>query len=195
MFSMLRQMNLSMNTSPVSNGRAGWAVALWHEMTRLCSKMLRKIAPALIALTLVTGCTTDGIGPKQGFGTLGGAAAGGLLGSQIGGGTGKLVAVGAGTLLGAFLGSEIGSSLDRADQAYAGRAVQQAQAAPIGQKIVWNNPESGNSGVIVPTREGRQADTNAYCREYQQTVTVGGRTQQAFGQACQQPDGSWKIVQ
>jgi len=157
--------------------------------------MLRKIAPALIALTLVAGCTTDGIGPKQGFGTLGGAAAGGLLGSQIGGGTGKLAATAAGTLLGAFLGSEIGSSLDRADQAYAGRAVQQAYAAPIGQQIVWNNPESGNSGVIVPIREGHQANTNAYCREYQQTVTVGGRTQQAFGQACQQPDGSWKIVQ
>jgi surface antigen len=157
--------------------------------------MLTKIAPALVALTLMAGCTTDGIGPKQGFGTLGGAAAGGLLGSQIGGGTGKLVAVGAGTILGALLGSEIGSSLDRADQAYAGRAVQQAYAAPIGQKIVWNNPESGNSGVIVPIREGRQPNTNAYCREYQQTVTVGGRTQQAFGQACQQPDGSWKIVQ
>jgi surface antigen len=157
--------------------------------------MLTKIAPALLALALMAGCTTDGIGPKQGFGTLGGAAAGGLLGSQIGGGTGKLVAVGAGTILGALLGSEIGSSLDRADQAYAGRAVQQAYAAPIGQKIVWNNPESGNSGVIVPIREGRQSNTNAYCREYQQTVTVGGRTQQAFGQACQQPDGSWKIVQ
>jgi surface antigen len=157
--------------------------------------MLRKIAPALIALTVMAGCTTDGIGPKQGFGTLGGAAAGGLLGAQIGGGTGKLAATAAGTLLGAFLGSEIGSSLDRADQAYAGRAVQQAQSAPIGQRIVWNNPESGNSGVIVPIREGRQPNTNAYCREYQQTVTVGGRTQQAFGQACQQPDGSWKIVQ
>jgi surface antigen len=157
--------------------------------------MLRKIAPALIALTVMAGCTTDGIGPKQGFGTLGGAAAGGLLGAQIGGGGGKLAATAAGTLLGAFLGSEIGSSLDRADQAYAGRAVQQAYAAPIGQQIVWNNPESGNSGVIVPIREGRQANTNAYCREYQQTVTVGGRTQQAFGQACQQPDGSWKIVQ
>jgi surface antigen len=157
--------------------------------------MLRKIAPVLIALTLVGGCTTDGFGPKQGFGTLGGAAAGGLLGSQIGGGTGKLAATAAGTLLGAFLGNEIGSSLDRADQAYAGRAVQQAYAAPIGQQIVWNNPESGNSGVIVPIREGHQANTNAYCREYQQTVTVGGRTQQAFGQACQQPDGSWKIVQ
>jgi surface antigen len=155
--------------------------------------MLKTLVPALLALTLVTGCA-EGYGTKQGIGALGGAAAGGLLGSTIGGGTGKLVAVGAGTLLGAFLGNEIGSSLDRADQAYAGRAVQKAYVAPIGQKIIWNNPQSGNSGVITPTREGHDPSTNAYCREYQQTVTVGGRTQQAFGQACQQPDGTWKIV-
>ena len=156
--------------------------------------MLRKIAPALIALTLVAGCTTDRFGPKQGFGTLGGAAAGGLLGSQIGGGTGKLAATAAGTLLGAFLGSEIGSSLDRADQAYAGRAVQQAYAAPIGQQIVWDNPESGNSGAIVPIQRAvRQTQTliagntaNGYCR---------GQNPTGFGQACRQPDGSWKIVQ
>ena|SRR5690349_6452009 len=157
--------------------------------------MRTKIVPLMVALAMASACTTDGVGPKQGFGTLGGAAAGGLLGSQIGGGSGKLAATAAGTLLGAFLGSEIGSSLDRADEQYAARAVHQAYAAPIGQQIVWKNPESGNYGVITPTRDGYQPSTNAYCREYSQTVTVGGRTQQAYGQACQQPDGSWKIVQ
>ena len=33
-----------------------------------------------------------------------------------------------------------------------------------------------------------------YCREFQQTVTIGGRTAEAYGTACRQPDGSWKIV-
>ncbi len=33
-----------------------------------------------------------------------------------------------------------------------------------------------------------------YCREYIRTVTIGGRTQQAYGTACLQPDGAWKIV-
>ena len=32
------------------------------------------------------------------------------------------------------------------------------------------------------------------CREYQSTVTVGGKTEQAYGTACRQADGSWKIV-
>ena len=127
--------------------------------------MLTKIAPALLALALMAGCTTDGIGPKQGFGTLGGAAAGGLLGSQIGGGTGKLVAVGAGTILGALLGSEIGSSLDRADQAYLQNATYQAYTAPIGRQIQWSNPQSGNYGWVQPVRDG-YATTGGYCREY-----------------------------
>lgn len=33
-----------------------------------------------------------------------------------------------------------------------------------------------------------------YCREYQQTITIEGRTQQGYGTACLQPDGSWKLL-
>jgi hypothetical protein len=32
-----------------------------------------------------------------------------------------------------------------------------------------------------------------YCREFQQTVTIGGVAQQAYGVSCQQADGSWRI--
>jgi surface antigen len=126
-------------------------------------------------------------------GTLLGALGGGLLGSQIGGGTGKLIAVGAGTLLGAFIGHQVGESLDKADANYARGAQDRAHAAPIGQQISWSNPESGHSGTITPRREGNDSAGN-YCREYQQTVTVGGKTEQAYGTACRQPDGSWKVV-
>ena len=30
--------------------------------------------------------------------------------------------------------------------------------------------------------------------QFQQTVTVAGETQRAFGKACRQPDGSWRIT-
>jgi triosephosphate isomerase len=33
-----------------------------------------------------------------------------------------------------------------------------------------------------------------YCREFQQTVTIGGRTEQAYGTACMQPDGAWEVI-
>lgn len=153
--------------------------------------VIKRMVPAALALALLSGCM--GTGPKESVGTLGGAAAGGLLGSQIGGGSGKLVATGVGTLLGAFVGREIGSSLDKADQTYAAEAATRAYAAPVGDRITWNNPKSGNRGTVVSTRDG-WSSTGNYCREFQQTVVVDGRTEQAYGTACKQPDGSWKIV-
>lgn len=33
-----------------------------------------------------------------------------------------------------------------------------------------------------------------YCREYTQSFTVGGKTQNGYGTACREPDGSWKII-
>ena len=148
----------------------------------------------LSASLLATAGCAEGVGTKQGVGTLGGAAAGGLAGAQIGKGTGQLAATAGGVLLGALLGNEVGKSLDRADQSYATHAADRAYSAPIGEQIHWENPQSGNSGTVTPTREGRTAN-GQYCREFNQTIYVGGRAEQATGRACQQPDGSWKIVQ
>lgn len=128
-------------------------------------------------------------------GTVIGGALGGLIGSQIGKGDGKLAAVAAGTFLGLFLGREIGASLDATDYACAEAAANRAGTAPIGTPIVWQNPETGRTGTITPVREGRVSGAGQYCREYQTTAVVGGKTQQAYGTACRQPDGSWKIVQ
>ncbi len=130
---------------------------------------------------------------KTTAGTLIGAIGGAAIGSTIGGGKGRLAAVAAGTLLGAFIGNKIGENMDKEDVAYAHRAQERAYAAPIGQQITWSNPQSGNSGTITPKREGTDSTGN-YCREYQQTITVGGQTQQAYGTACRQPDGTWKVV-
>lgn len=162
--------------------------------------MRKSIIASVAAAGLLVGCANNGQPGEFGAnkttaGGLVGAGLGGLAGSQIGGGTGKLVATGAGVLIGALLGSEVGKSLDKADRDYASRAQNQAAAAPIGQTIVWSNPETGHSGHVTPTREGRDTNTGAYCREFQQTITVGGQSQQGYGTACRQPDGSWKVVQ
>lgn len=144
-------------------------------------------------LLLLPACQTQNMGQKEGFGTLGGAAIGGLLGSHVGKGSGRLAATAAGVVLGGWLGNEIGASLDSADRHAMSSATSSAYSAPIGQQISWNNPGSGNSGTITPIRDG-YATSGSYCREFQQAITVGGQKQQAYGQACQQPDGSWKIV-
>ncbi|MPY70224.1 MAG: hypothetical protein GEU92_09055 [Alphaproteobacteria bacterium] len=35
---------------------------------------------------------------------------------------------------------------------------------------------------------------SSYCREYTETVVIGGQTHSAYGTACQQPDGSWQKI-
>jgi surface antigen len=148
------------------------------------------IAAAAIALTAAA-CENSSLGgTKQTIGTLGGAAAGGLFGAQFGSGSGQLAATAAGALLGAFIGSEIGRTMDEVDRQRAETAYTRATTAPVGETITWSNPNTGNSGSITPTREGQ---SSTYCREFQQTVYIGGREEQAYGVACRQPDGAWEI--
>ena len=168
--------------------------------------MTAKITQTMIALTLtltVASCTAAGTNGtaapgewginKTTGGTALGGIVGGLAGSQFGGGVGKLATTAVGTVAGAFIGHEIGVALDRADQAAAQPARQQATTAPVGKTIAWNNPDNGHAGTVTPTRDGRDQAGN-YCREYETTVTVTGETKKAFGTACQQPDGTWKVV-
>lgn len=146
----------------------------------------------IIAALSTAGCA--GRGDKETVGGLTGAALGGLLGAQFGSGSGKLAGTAIGVLVGGLMGSEVGRSMDEVDRIKANQAVVQAQSAPIGESITWNNPESGHEGSITPTRDG-YSDSGNYCREFYQTVTIGGETQDAYGIACRQPDGSWRIVQ
>jgi surface antigen len=157
-------------------------------------KITKVIAIGAVALSLAA-CANDGsYGNKQTVGTLLGAGTGALIGSQFGSGSGALAATAVGALAGAYLGSEAGKSLDRADQGYLARTTQSTlESAPTGRSSSWQNPDSGNSGTITPTRTF-VSSSGQNCREFQQSIVVGGRTENAYGTACRQPDGSWKIV-
>ena len=158
------------------------------------------IAAALVASLALGGCAANGqqnawgMGNKQSVGTLGGAIAGGLLGSNVGKGKGQLWATGAGALLGAFVGSSIGKSLDQADMAYHQQAFERAYSAPINQPVSWNNPQTGHSGSVTPVQESRHASTGGLCRQYKQTIVVDGQSETAYGTACQNADGTWQLV-
>jgi len=155
--------------------------------------MLKKLAVAAMLTASLAACDQNA-GTKQNFGTLLGAVGGGLAGSQIGSGSGTLVAVGVGTLLGALVGGEVGKSLDNADRAVMQQTTTRTlETVPSGQTSSWRNPDSGNYGTVTP-QPAYQTSSGQQCREFTQTVTVGGRTQEAYGTACRQPDGTWKIV-
>ncbi len=162
-------------------------------MTAINRIAARSVLALALAATAV-GCADMQNNPKATAGTLLGGVGGAAIGSQFGKGTGQIVGVAAGTLLGALIGSEVGKSLDRADRTYMAQTTQQTlETAPSGQSVGWRNPDNGNYGTVVPQAAYQNAG-GQYCREYQQTVTVGGQTERAFGTACRQPDGSWKIV-
>lgn len=139
-------------------------------------------------------CESAQNNPKQTGGALIGAGLGALIGAQLGGGKGKLAAVAVGALAGAWAGSEIGSSLDKADRIYAQRTAQDSlEYSQVGQNTTWRNPDSGNSGTFTPTRTYKTAD-GKNCRAFETTIYIDGKQETGTGQACRQPDGTWKIV-
>ena len=165
-------------------------------------KHTKLIALATLTVLGLSACANDPYGNqttggginKQTMGTVIGAGTGAVLGSNIGKGKGNIAAIAVGTLLGAALGNSVGQSLDRADMQYYNQTSQRAlETAPSGQTLPWSNPQSGNSGTITPSSY-YQTSSGQYCREYTQTIEVGGRREQGYGTACRQQDGTWQVV-
>jgi len=157
---------------------------------------LRVFSTVAIVL-LFTGCSTmQGLqqdvenNPKAVLGSLGGAALGAGIAALAGGGAGAIIASAAG---GALIGGFIGNRLDNRDKQMAAEAAQRAfESNPTGTASVWNNPDSGHSGSITPTKTYQIAN-GQYCRMYTQNIQIGNETHQTNGTACRQPDGSWQI--
>jgi surface antigen len=162
---------------------------------------MRKLVTAIALVAALGACSQTGSTQPGQFGmnnttggTLLGAGLGGLLGSQFGGGSGKALMTVGGVLAGGLIGHSIGTQLDRNDQLAMSRTTQTAlETGQPQQPLPWRNADSGHSGAVTPGPY-YQTSGGQYCREFQQTITVGGETQQGYGRACRQPDGTWKIV-
>ena len=148
--------------------------------------VVRKVLVLCLGFSLVA-CAG---GQKETAGTILGGAAGGIIGSQVGGGAGRTAGVIIGTLIGALVGQDIGRTLDDADELRAAHVLEKNRT---GQASTWVNPDSGAQVTVEPTRT-YQRPSGQYCREYQTDVVVGGKTEKAYGTACRQPDGQWKIM-
>lgn len=146
-------------------------------------KLISILMAGLLSLAMV-GCEN-----KQQIGTLSGAAIGGLLGSQFGGGSGKIATTIGGAVIGGLLGGEVGKYMDKQDQQNMQSAIVNT---PTNQTSTWTNNQTNTTYSVTPTKNYNQS--GEYCREYQTTVTVDGKSQKAYGTACRQPNGSWHIV-
>lgn len=153
-----------------------------------------KLRILVIVASLVTLVGCQSTGPRESAGGLIGAAAGGLIGAQFGGGKGQIAAAVIGALAGSALGGHIGREMDSEDRARQAAATAAAlESTRTGETLPWRSEHSGNYGAVTPEKTWQRAD-GTYCREFTQTVNVGGRQEQAYGTACRQPDGTWKIV-
>ena len=174
----------------------------------LFSRISKFVALGTLAVT-VSACNTStsytyqaspnvsvqSAGPKEQIGALTGAVVGGVVGKQLGKGSkNQGLATALGVFAGTLIGASAGESLDRMDRMHMAQANQQAlEFGRTNETTSWKNPDSGNYGTITPTRTYTGAST--VCREYTQTVYIGGVAKQGYGTACRQADGSWKITQ
>jgi len=156
----------------------------------------RKRAVALVVLLAfaVSSCAamqnTYQENPKALLGGVLGAGAGAGIAAAAGASPGWIVAS---AVMGGLLGGVVGKKLDDRDKRMATEAANKAfEQNRTGQTSVWSNPDSGNSGEVTPTKTYQLAN-GQYCREYKQTITVGGEQHQSYGTACRQADGTWKI--
>ncbi len=157
----------------------------------------RLVAVFSVLIVTLSACSqnggADGGIKKEHVGAVVGAIGGAFAGQNLGKGKGRTLGIAAGTILGAYIGSEIGASLDNADMAYHNRTAQYAlEETKSGTTSTWRNPDTDHSGSITPTKAYQVAD-GSYCREFTQTILVGGREQEAYGTACRQADGTWKL--
>ena len=146
----------------------------------------KAVIAALLAVTL-SACSTAP--SKQDQGMLIGAIAGGILGHQVGGGSGQVLATMVGTVAGAAIGGSIGRTMDDSDRMNTAAALENVRT---GVPSAWVNPDTGYEYVVTPTNS-YDAGTGP-CREYTLDATIGGNTEQIYGTACRQADGSWMVV-
>ena len=155
------------------------------------TSIFRVITVGILAVVTLNGCAEVSENPKTSIGALGGAAVGGLIAGAAGAGG---VGIAAGLIGGGLLGGLVGNLLDERDHRLAAQAAHQAlEKAPSGTAVPWTNPDNGHAGTVTPVRT-YQASSGGYCREYETTVTVGGKLERGYGRACRQPDGSWQVA-
>ena len=162
------------------------------KIIKFCAIMSTSIL-IIVFLIGISGCA--GTYTKKGTGTALGALTGGALAYGLGkNSSNKEIWTVLGIGLGAMMGSTIGAQLDERDRLLAGRALQATlETSPDNTAGGWNNPNTGNNGVIMPTRT-LVMSSGQPCREFTQTIFVGGKSQEGYGRACRQTDGSWKIM-
>lgn len=148
---------------------------------------MKKIITFFVAGILII--SLGGCASKEEAGALSGAAVGAAIGSTIGGGRGRALAIMLGVAVGASIGQTVGRYMDEQDRMRTSMVMEKSRTNEV---TTWRNPDSGYEYSVKPTRTYEVEQRP--CREFTMDAKVGGKTEQVYGTACRQSDGSWKII-
>ncbi len=77
------------------------------------------------------------------------------------------------------------------DVALAVAAMQNAlETRPGGETVAWINDETGNQGAVTPQRTFI-TDRGVFCRDYNESIEVGGKSGVVENTACRTEAGRW----
>jgi len=70
------------------------------------------------------------------------------------------------------------------------RALEHSRSGTV---VKWVDPDRGLRATFSP-KPAFSSPSGEICREFTQTVAIAGLAQDAFGTACRQADGSWRLL-
>ena len=97
--------------------------------------------------------------------------------------------------LGAVVGSQVGATIGRhMDEHDRERLVNVLETQRTSTGSSWVNPDTGYNYTATPTNTYDDPSGTGPCREFTIDASIGGKTEQIYGTACRQADGSWKVI-
>lgn len=148
-------------------------------------KGLQKAIILIAIIPMILGCVST----REEAGALTGAAVGAVLGSTVGRGHNRPFAVWLGAVVGASIGSTVGRYMDEQDRM---KTIHILETQRTNTATTWVNPDTNNTYTMTPTKTYSIAE--GPCREFTLDAQIGGKSEEIYGTACRQADGSWKVV-
>ena len=127
---------------------------------------------------------------------LGGAILGSIIEKKISDGKHQQIAIITRATIGSITGSLLFNYLSENDRKKAKIALDKSlYDSENGRVIHWNNPESGNSGTVKPSKENHNNSSNIEeCRTFIQTINIKYKVEKIKGRACRNSGGNWIVT-
>lgn len=127
-------------------------------------------------------------------GVIAGALIGGLLGNAMARRGNSAIPTIAGVVVGGALGGMLTKDMNCEDQSYAYNTYYNGfNSGRVNVPYQWRNPNNGNYGDFRVNNYYNDP-AGFRCAEFNHQAYVNRNSRSANGRACQQPDGTWAIL-